>query len=367
MLSYKKFTLYFLSLIIAFLIFNITVWNFATKQILSKNDTYVTGDLARIGYITSLLHKRKNINTLPKKHLQVKTYKFQKLDMITLGDSFSNGKAGGLNRFYQDFIATYLNFNVLNIHSYKTENDINTIITLLNSGFLKKTGVKYILYESTQRKVIDRLTQNINFSKQDNIKNIIQYYGFVKTDNIKIKNKPILSSPKQSFINNGNFKYILYSFLYHFSDHAFISKTYIAYTTEKLFSIKPYNKFLFYKKDLTSIDKNTEKNIKLVNTTLNKLAKLLKKENITLIFMPVVTKYDLYSNFIINNNYKMDPFFNIFRKLKKEYIFIDTKKILLKALNHKEKDIFYCDDTHWSFKSSDLIAKYLKNLLLPEL
>jgi hypothetical protein len=86
------------------------------------------------------------------------------------------------------------------------------------------------------------------------------------------------------------------------------------------------------------------------------LAQKLKEKSIQLIFMPAVNKYDLYSSFIINNKYPMDPFFDRIRTLEKDYIFIDTKDILLKQLNKGEKDIYYIDDTHWSYKSSDIVT-----------
>ena len=361
-MNYKKFTLIFMLIIISFVTFNFLTWNFATKYILERHNDYITGDLARIGYITNPLHKRKNENNLTKQHFEINDYNFQKLDMLTLGDSFSNGAGGGLNRYYQDYIATYQDWNILNINNYKNFNDINTILILLNSGFLKKSGIRYVLYESIQRKVVDRLTMNINFDIKSSISDINQYYNFGKNP----KSQSSLTIPKQSFINNGNFKYILYNFLYNFSSNAFISKTYIAKTDKNLFSINPYNKFLFYNKEITSIHKNTQKNLKIVNSNLNILSSKLKEQGIKLIFMPAVNKYDFYNKYIINNKSNKDQFFTIFRKLKKDYIFIDTKAILFRKLKEGTKDIFYCDDTHWSYKASDAIAKHLKSLLQPE-
>lgn len=349
----KKFTLIFLTIITSFVSFNFITWNAATKHILERNNNYITGDLARIGYITNLLHKRKNDTNLSKQHFEVNNYNFEKLDMLTLGDSFSNGAAGGLNRYYQDYIATNQDFNILNINNYKKNSHINTILILLNSGFLKNAGVKYVLYESTQRKVVDRLTININFDINTSLEKINQFYNFGSNK----KSQSSLEIPKNSFINNGNFKYIIYNGLYNFSDNAFISKTYIATTNQKMFSVKPYNKFLFYKGDLTSIHKNIPKNLKIVNDNLNKLAYKLNQQNIQLIFMPVVGKYDFYSSYIQNNKYQKDSFFDIFREFKKEYIFVDTKSILTKELEKNNKDIFYADDTHWSYKASEIIAK----------
>ena len=41
--------------------------------------------------------------------------------------------------------------------------------------------------------------------------------------------------------------------------------------------------------------------------------------------------------------------------LQKDYIFINSKKILSEYLEKDEKDIFYVDDTHWSYKASNIL------------
>ena len=358
-MSYKKFTIIFLSILASFLIFNFAVWNLATKYILERHDGYITGNLARMGYITSILYKRKNRDTLSKKHFEVKDYDYQKVDMLTLGDSFSNGAGGGLNRYYQDYMATYMNWNILNIYKYKKYNEINTLITLLNSGFLKKIGVKYVLYETIKIRAVNRLVANINFNTKNSIKEIEGFYNFGKTK----KSNSSLKIPKTGFINNGNFKYIAYKFLYNFSNHAFISKVYIAKTKKSISSIKPYDKFLFYKKELTSISNNSKKNLEIMNDNLNRLASLLGKQGIKLIFMPVVNKLDFYYPLLRDKEYPKDPFFDTLRELHKNYILIDTKAILSKGLKSGVKDIFYYDDTHWSYKASDMVSKDLKSLL----
>jgi hypothetical protein len=142
---------------------------------------------------------------------------------------------------------------------------------------------------------------------------------------------------------------------------------YIAKTAKNISSLKPYNKFLFYKKDITSISNNTKTNLEITNQNLNHLATLLNKQGIKLIFMPVVNKLDFYHPIIISKKYPKDPFFNIYRKLHKKYIFIDTKAILSKDLKNGVKDIFYDDDTHWSYKSSHAIARKIKGLVFPKL
>ena len=59
----------------------------------------------------------------------------------------------------------------------------------------------------------------------------------------------------------------------------------------------------------------------------------------------------------ISNNYSESIFFEYLSTLDKKYIFINTKEILSKNLENSERDIFYADDTHWSYKASNNIIE----------
>ena len=76
--------------------------------------------------------------------------------------------------------------------------------------------------------------------------------------------------------------------------------------------------------------------------------------------MPSVDKYNLYSKYIQNNQYQQSRFFEILRPLKKEYNFIDTKMILTRMLDNNITDVYYSDDTHWSYKASKEIFNRVK-------
>lgn len=355
-MSYKKFTYYLVSTLAIFAIFNFITWHLYTQKILTREDDFMTGDLTRMGYITDLIHPRKSATDLPSLHLSMPNQVID-YNLITLGDSFSQGNSGGHNRYYQDYLASILNWNVLNLTQYpKTRNYNETIIALSNSGFLDKYKTKYILVESTQRKVAERFSQLEDYEVKIPLMEIEKFYTTATNGDFAL--------PSVSVINNGNFKFVLYNLLYHFSDRAFFSNVHKATLKKELFSIGSGKELLYYHLDVTSIKGNTQASIEEVNAHLNRLAQFLKQKNIELIFMPAVSKYDLYSDFIVNNKYPKDPFFDILRPLKKEYIFIDTKAILLEELHKGEKDIFYCDDTHWSYKASNAIANHMQSLSL---
>lgn len=354
MLSNKKFAFIFLSIIAIFTLLNFSIWSLYTKEILTREGDFITGDLTRIGYLSKAVHKRKNEIDLPKQHdSQPKATHYE---LVTIGDSFSQGHSGGKNRYYQDYIATKFNWNVLNLPQYpNTQNYSETIIALANNGFLDKYHIKYVLIESTQRRVVERFTKHVNYSLSIPYEESENFYHIQKEHSFQL--------PDVTAINNGNSKFVLYNFLYHFSDRAFFSDVHKVKLTQKFFSTSLGDYLLYYHKDISTIKNTTLASLETVNSELNTLSRFLKEKGIQLIFMPAVSKYDLYSPFIVNNKYELDPFFNLFETLKKDYIFIDTKKILSKELQKNEQDIFYGDDTHWSYKASDIIISYLYKII----
>jgi hypothetical protein len=48
------------------------------------------------------------------------------------------------------------------------------------------------------------------------------------------------------------------------------------------------------------------------------------------------------------------------REQKRDYVLIDTKKILSKKVDSDELDIYYVDDSHWSYKASDEIFSKIR-------
>ncbi len=335
----KTFVSIIATLLGIFVILNLLIWKLYTENLL----TYKTGDLSRMGYIADVTTIRKPIIDLPRKHIDLINFKGEKFDVLTIGDSFS---AGGV---YQDYIATFNNFNVLNIPFY--ENNILMVLSLLiNSGWIDQYKPRIIIIERVERDCSRDFGKTLDFSKTADIEDVNFYYNY------KEKNKSQL--PKVHFINNGNFKYLLYNMMYRFSDNAFFSEVYIKELRMPLFTTG--RKLLFYEDDIGGILRGTDESIEKINENLNYMAETLKRKNIKLYFMPVVDKYDLYYDYIINNSFPRSVFFERLRSLPKEYDFIDTKNILSNELKKGEQDIFYPDDTHWSWKASKRIFETVK-------
>ena len=358
MFSYKKFTFYILAVPVFFFTYNAVVWKLVTEDLMSNKNSD-GGDLVRLGYLPDLKSYRKNSNDLPRRHLEDDQYKGEPIDVVTIGDSFSNGGGGGKNRYYQDYLASINGFSVLNIEPYLDIEYLTLASCLANNGFLDKVKPRYLLISSSERMSIDKFSVKVDFDENMSMEKLAghQRFGYrLAMDNSQALGKKSFFN----FINEGNFKYLLYKICYHFSDNAFFSKTYKKSLSSPLFSIKKSNTLLFLRDDLRSLSNSSQNRVAALNNNLNMLADKLAKKGIKLYFMPCADKYDVYSQFIINNKYPKSTFFELLRPLPKRYTFIDTKAILLPEIQRGVKDIYHADDTHWSWKASEKIFQTVK-------
>lgn len=342
----KKYLKIFFFLNIVFIGFHFVIWNLFTKQFFEVPKNFSVGDLGRMSYLEGSIFIRENIQNLHFKHTNYEEN--TQADILTIGDSFSNGGGGGTNNFYQDYIATNNNLKVMNIQP-SSYGFIETILILNSNGILDRLKPKAIILQSVERSAIPRYSKYIDWNIGEKDKS---------TDFLKAKY--LRKNPKPFFINNLNYNALLYSILYSYDDNAFFSKVYTAELTKNLFSCQDKNKLLFYYEDIQNIPLSTEQSIKLLNENLNKLQSILSKKNIKLYFMPTVDKYNLYSKYIINNQYPSSKFFEILRPMQKDYYFIDTKMILTNMLENNISDVYYSDDTHWSYKASQKIFNTVK-------
>lgn len=352
----KKAVFNFLLATVIFVGFNSASWFFYVSKIYSDYDGNHPGDLGRKSYLVDSLYYKTSGTDLPKRHYEQKIDTH--VDVLTIGDSFTNGGAGGKNQYYQDYIASNADLNVLNIHRLPGLNSFETLLSLYNNGVLDELKPKSIIIEAVERAVVERFAKPMNWE----LKTDIKISDFKVVDSKRKKNRMNVEPPpkkKKTFdvkiINNSNFNAVLYNFLYHFNDHAFYNSVYKTLLDRDFFSVKAPRQLLFYDEAIEKIKQSNEKSIALINNNFNQLQKILAKKNIKLYFMPVVTKYNLYSKYIVNNPYPKSVFFELLRPLPKQYTFIDTKQILGAALEEGMQDVFYADDTHWSYLASEKI------------
>lgn len=330
---------------------NALVWFGYTRHLLTRADGLRTGDLARMGYQASCIYPRRNDNDLPRHHLHAGQWRGEKVDLVTIGDSFSNGGGFGRNRYYQDYIASNQGMIVLNLPPLPdSDNSIETVAALLNSGYLEELGAHHVLIEMVERTCNTRLALPVDLERRMPVEEIRAFYARGPAGTGEEE-----ALPAVGFLNIGNFKFLLYNLLYRHSDHAFISDVYRVQLERPLFSGASGDILLFLDKDIEMRRYTDPTAVARLNGNLNRLADRLSARGISLSFMPVVNKFTLYRPYVRANTYPESPFFPLLRSLPRHYRLIDTAAILGACLAGGEQDLFFVDDSHWSWKASQAI------------
>jgi hypothetical protein len=351
MAKHKTWALAFLAVFASFLALNFVIWRCFTAEMLNAGE-YYTPDLVRLGYIVGSTMRRKPESTLPRRHLHSAQYAGQPVDVVTVGDSFSNMKDIGRDTMYQDWLATVHGLTVMNVPPIDGPADeVGTLIVLLNSGYLDRVRPRAVILECVERHCIDSLSGNLDFTLRKNLPDVEQALKRPEWN---------LTPPTVGFVNTSNFKFLSNLVLYHFSPNAFSSQVYVKELSTPLFSVPQDKRLLFFFEDLTSIRLANARSVGALNDNLNTLALKLKKKNISLYFMPAPNKYTIYSDYIIDNPYPKSVFFELLRGLPKRYVFVDTKTMLAEEVKKGGKDVYFADETHWSWKAAKKIAENMK-------
>lgn len=358
-LKYRVAVFWTVLSIVSFVLANYAIWKLWTEDLLTSS----SGDLARLSYSTDVKSYRKTVDNLPVRHLTMDKYEGQPVDVLTIGDSFSQGGGGGTNRFYQDHIASINKATVLNAHPYEKRLDngvlvdaldpVRTLIVLINSGIIDKIKPRHIILESVQRSAGIRLARDINFDETVDVEKL---NGFYKKDMSVF----YVNQQKLFFINNGNAK-VLYNKIVRLFSNKDVGGVKREKLSRNLFECSTPDVLLYLKDDVTTIRTNSgTAAASKMNNNLNHLNMLLAKRGVHFHFMPVADKYEIYADYIIKNRYGRSDFFEQMRNQNKNYGLIDTKMILADLLKNGVKDVYYVDDTHWSWKASNAIFSQVK-------
>lgn len=334
-----------------YLLYGLTIYSYKTDR----------GDLLRIGYLMNNSNYRdilneESENTLIYYDRISNNNKPKQYNVLVIGDSFSDREIIGCNT-YVDYLSKNDSINLLLFdNELINSNPIQTLLDISNGDILNNIKVEYIILQSVERNFIRRIDKikSSNELSYDSLLNIIQAYN--REDHQITYRVPFFSSTV--------FKVPVYNILYHFTDKPFDSKTYKVATTNALFTGES-NQLLFYADDLTSIDLNNNYNSILeLNEILNLISNNLDKKGIKLIVLPSPDKYDMYYEYIVDkNNYLKPLFFDHFEKVQKDYLYVNSKRILNNAIKTK-KDIYLYGDSHWSPKGAEIIASELRKIIL---
>jgi len=346
MSSYQKQIRSYGIALVIYVIFNAAIWHLFTHRFFDP--IYYVGDLARLSYLLQYAQPHQEKNTLPKQQISYHKWKGQPIDIITMGDSFSTAGGLGINNYYQDWLATHHNLNVMNLPKLSNKiSNVQTVFILLNSGFLDQFSPRAILLEDIGREVPKIHGHKINPDQKWPLHQIKSVYSTQSTAQV----------PSYSFLNSGNIKFLIHQILYTFDDNAILSQVYKTTLKQPSFSQGTGNTLLFYGEDVENVSLIEDKSIALVTQNLNTLAERLAQKGIALYYMPVVDKLALYHSQIQDPRYPQSQLFNKLKEHPRLYQLIDTEAILSSAIAEGEKDIFFVDDTHWTWRACKRIAE----------
>ncbi len=270
------------------------------------------------------------------------------IDILTFGDSFSAQKNYG----YQNYLASSSKLLIFNVNReyYPNGNQIQMIFSMLNGNMFEPMKVKYIVLQVVENRFVEKGMK-------------IDYDEKIKSDYFDL-NKTIWTKRKSSDLNllKDVLRFSFYNLFYNFHNKGLLSPVYKMNLKNKLFTSRDQELF-FFEDDIDNLENNKLLKINKLNYNLNILSDQLKEKNIKLIVLPAPDKYDLYQDFITDNSLPHNNFFDIFNKLEKRYIYINSKKIFENYLNNGKKDIYFADDTHWSPIGSKIIAKELAKII----
>lgn len=276
--------------------------------------------------------------------------------MLTIGDSFSEQMEMG----YQNQLSYHSKISILHMDRFLSEESpLQTLIELINSDFFDNIEVKYIVLQSVERATIIR-NEFLSFDKKRTIDSLkLQIKDFNRKKEQGKTTPP--SSNHTEFFSDATIKIPLTNLQFLFLNRPIKSDVYkFKSNNSQLFTNNPDN-LLFFKDDIKTLkDKNNDEKIKALNNNLNKINDLLAQKNIKLIVLIAPDKYDLYYPYIANKPKGKEPlFFSKLEPLHKNYIYIPSYQILSNAIKNN-KDIYFYDDTHWTYKSSEIIANEIR-------
>lgn len=136
--------------------------------------------------------------------------------------------------------------------------------------------------------------------------------------------------------------------------------------TKPMFSLPGNQRNLYILKEHVRIHSNED--IRNAVDKMHQLISLAKKRNCNLLFLVCPDKIDLYREFIKKDALKAydESMLDRMEAMNIDNNVVNGKAILLPYLRNGEKDLYFCDDTHWTYKASDIVMQYMKKLITDE-
>jgi len=297
----------------------------------------VSGDIGELGMIPFGKYEVKY--DIPSENKVISCYSIDELknaEIVSVGDSF--GKVGG-NGCFLNYIGNEIGVDIYRIQM--TMDNYKLLDILVNDSSLSKC--KVLIVESVERLMVDRL----------NNKYFEQQLEFDRKGTTSKKNKAGI---------NGFLSYLRLIVDY---DNP-INKVKLK---EDYFTCDYCKNTLYFldspdDSDLAFRYKSDDDYSNAVDSLL-KLKELGKAKNIKVLYVVATDKYDMYSDFMIENKFGINPTLNYFNSIDTAF-FVNTKTLLMPILEDGVKDVYLANDTHWSPIAAEIVGKYIAELIKNE-
>lgn len=322
-------------------------------------ESHRNGDLGKLGFIAFDDEYESLISQITMDSLYViNVDDLEQIDcdsaILTIGDSFSQQGVGG----YQNYLATlYPGWKIYNFKPAEGAGDKYQIY--IDMLIEDKPLPRIVILESVERELANNLS---------NMRFYIQTKGNDKIGTEEKTNYDLDSKYK---------KYELCKLTKFIKEKKEELKTEFLYTQEfvkkyldidnpvkklklnsKFFSCKgSEDDLFFYYYDLNNVAEEMYRESWL---KLDTLLSITEQKGICFIYLVASDKYDLYKDFTIYDKYKVNGQLNYYDKYNSNIKFMNCKNILYPHIKRGEKDIYKCNDSHWSPIASRYIANEIK-------
>lgn len=312
---------------------------YVTLYISPRADTGDLGNLALIPFWSEygqMIRQHEIKDTLFIKVNKTENLRDIHVNVLTVGDSFSQQEHAG----YQNYMPGE-GLTVANCKRSLYDNPIQYAYNIMDWGVVDSTNIDVMVVEVGERDFAIRI---------DN-------FGVDKVE-VPEPEKPSDNDTVETNRNEWSLLRARDFVLYRFANR---SPVYVVDLKQDFFESPEPRKLYFYCADIINgmtIEESIRPKVKEVFDLLTRMA---HERGFALVFMLPVDKYDLYQDYIVDNPYAYPKRINEdVRELLGDIPEVMLSKYYLKPLiDKREKDIFLFDNSHWSYKASEVVGKEL--------
>ena len=261
-------------------------------------------------------------------------------DILTCGDSFSQLGVQGYQNYLCGRGKTVLNFAPPQVF---LTNPLQNAFDLMRLNYIDSSNVKMLIVETSEKWLNRRISDFDSSHPQMTLLKEIDSHR---------------TTERKAWTLKGANDFLLV--------RLGISIKHVVKKVElnrKVFSGTQGNRLYFYDEDLMDFSIG-EKHEQLLRNYVDKMRQMAIRKGIKVCFLICPDKYDVYQDYIIDNPYpKKTINEDVKRILGNRTDIVIAKEILMPKVKAGEKDIYYMDDTHWSFKAARYVADYLFSII----